>query len=931
MKKWLLCLAFIAALPLAAAVIFEKGAVKAEIVIPADANAVEKYAAKELADHLKLIGGKDVAIVTAPGGKLQVIRLGRAAQVDVSKLAGNSALVKIDENSIDIAGVDGKGDPMNHSVSVGTLFGVYEFLERELGVRWLWPGELGTVVPKKSEVVLETSFYIVDAPKDFAVWRFSSSKQGWNDPANGAEFARNTRIWLRRHRFNTLTNKGYGHAYTSYYKLYGKSQPELFNLLPDGSRTSDPYYFNRRPDLISMCVSNPALVKLTVAEWQKRGTHTMLNVNENDTAGKCLCPNCLALDNNPDKERVARAKKRFAAGDRYWYMELGSLSDRYAAFYLAVQKEADKIDPDNRMVGCIYGNYYDAPKKVKLNKRIIMRFCPPIMYPWSDKKIAMFKDLWKGWSDAGVSLMLRPNFTHDGHNMPLMYHRQFAECFDFARDNGLDSCDYDSLTGIFGVNGITHYVIAAKNYSGKDKSVTVLENEYLSAFGKAEKPMRKWMELMIAATAKGYQTDESSVEGSSHYASFYEVAHLVFTPDVVAQGRKLLDAAEKAAAGDETALKRVQFVRAGFEDAMLVLEVQKGVIHYQKNGDPLAAADALVKLQKFRKEHEHILYCDLGLCHSREARKWPMHLAMLGGNSKELVNWQIVFDPENKGVSGNWFKNIPAGSMAVTTDDHMEKSSAYAAFTANRAKVRIPGWYFNKFQVKDVNPAQRMKLTFGAIDGNAEIYLNGELIHRRQFPHKGDGDSWKKPFDVDVTGRIRPGENLLAVRVSKDAKFGGPSGIWRSVFLSLGEVEVPDMAVNKWRIHTPMGKFTGTTKKYPMVLTCSAPAENRSNAYKGVWGRFFCNEKVVPGRMYEVKVHFRQSGDARFAMWIRSAGGGLNNNNINVAGPGENNAERTLTARFTAGSANCGIYLNLLGGTGQITVFSIKMYPVSGL
>jgi hypothetical protein len=269
--------------------------------------------------------------------------------------------------------------------------------------------------------------------------------------------------------------------------------------------------------------------------------------------------------------------------------------------------------------------------------------------------------------------------------------------------------------------------------------------------------------------------------------------------------------------------------------------------------------------------------------------------------------------------------------MAVSTDDHMEKSSAYAAFTANRAKVRIPGWYFNKFQVRDVNPAQRMKLTFGAIDGNAEIYLNGELIHSRQFPHMGDGDSWKKPFDVDVTGRISPGENLLAVRVSKDAKFIGLSGLWRSVFLSLGEVEVPDMAVNKWRINTQMGKFTGSTKKYPMVLTCSAPAEKRGNAYKGVWGRFFCNEKVVPGRMYEVKVHFRQSGDARFAMWIRTAGGGLNNNNINVAGPGENNAERTLTARFTAGSANCGIFLNLLGGTGQITVFSIKMYPVSGL
>ena len=39
-------------------------------------------------------------------------------------------------------------------VQSGTLLGVYEILENDLGVRWLWPGELGTYVPRQSAVVL---------------------------------------------------------------------------------------------------------------------------------------------------------------------------------------------------------------------------------------------------------------------------------------------------------------------------------------------------------------------------------------------------------------------------------------------------------------------------------------------------------------------------------------------------------------------------------------------------------------------------------------------------------------------------------------------------------------------------------------------------------------------------------------------------------
>ena len=39
------------------------------------------------------------------------------------------------------------GDPLNMNTSAGTLFGVYTWLEHDVGVRWLWPGDLGTFVP----------------------------------------------------------------------------------------------------------------------------------------------------------------------------------------------------------------------------------------------------------------------------------------------------------------------------------------------------------------------------------------------------------------------------------------------------------------------------------------------------------------------------------------------------------------------------------------------------------------------------------------------------------------------------------------------------------------------------------------------------------------------------------------------------------------
>ena len=50
----------------------------------------------------------------------------------------------------------------------GTLLAVYNFLDCQMGVRWLWPGKLGEVVPKVSTIRIGN----LDQTVDFAVDKF---------------------------------------------------------------------------------------------------------------------------------------------------------------------------------------------------------------------------------------------------------------------------------------------------------------------------------------------------------------------------------------------------------------------------------------------------------------------------------------------------------------------------------------------------------------------------------------------------------------------------------------------------------------------------------------------------------------------------------------------------------------------------------------
>ena len=137
------------------------GVPKVEIVVGRKPSPVVAFAADELRTFLGQAIGGAVAVVPEPTGPLTTILVGAqdgpaAVSVDVAALPRDAFVIKAGDNRIVIAGRDDpRVDPrrdLRGTYERATLFGVYEFLERFVGVRFYFPGPVGTVVPRRPDL-----------------------------------------------------------------------------------------------------------------------------------------------------------------------------------------------------------------------------------------------------------------------------------------------------------------------------------------------------------------------------------------------------------------------------------------------------------------------------------------------------------------------------------------------------------------------------------------------------------------------------------------------------------------------------------------------------------------------------------------------------------------------------------------------------------
>ena len=80
------------------------------------------------------------------------------------------------------------------------------------------------------------------------------------------------------------------------------------------------------------------------------------------------------------------------------------------------------------------------------------------------------------------------------------------------------------------------------------------------------------------------------------------------------------------------------------------------------------------------------------------------------------------------------------------------------------------GWHFVSFDLPEAYVGGRVLLHLGAVDGHATVYLNGREIGARDGNTE---ETWNTPFHFDVSDRVRPGRNDLALRVRAAMQLGG--------------------------------------------------------------------------------------------------------------------------------------------------------------
>jgi hypothetical protein len=550
-----------------AVTLVEKGEPRGVIILPEKPSPIVEAAARVLQDHIRQMSGARLPIRTedritdSPSRALAWILVGQGKSTAklglTSKGLGPGGIVlSAKEHVLALFGSDGDTPSDPH----GTRYAVTTFLEDKLGVRYLWPGELGKVVPRQETIVV-ADFQHRFTPR---LGQRRIRSMGYHDRIQVGldhlgftkeEFERlrtqavrtdvETPDWFDWHRLGGSLNISGGHAFGHLWAKYGKDHPEWFALQPDGSRDQ-----SRSPDRARLCKSNPdliaAIAREKIEELNRNPALLGVSIGPNDggRTSFCTCPKCEALDSAKGRKVMLWD---FTGGTRQDHEHV-SLTDRMVYFWNAIAEQVVKVHPDKLLVVDAYSVYAAPPVERKLHPNLVVRFAP-LGYHDEDYRQEGLRD-WDGWSKAASRMYFRPNLMLLGRRegLPLLYVHKFARDFRYLADHGMMGTDFDSCCHHWATQGLNYYVVARLHWD-PEQDVDALIDDYCRAgFGPASKSVRQYFDRLEAlmndaATGKGKATG--------------------FQPEAVAALRKQLEQARNEARGEAAITKRIAFLELG--------------------------------------------------------------------------------------------------------------------------------------------------------------------------------------------------------------------------------------------------------------------------------------------------------------------------------------------------------------------------------
>lgn len=336
-------------------IVAERGrAPEATIVIRAAASESERSAAEELRDYTEKVTGVRLPIVTDEGPlPAKAILLGATCHTetalgfrpDLSGLGEDGFRLKCAAPHLLVL-----GSPVR-----GTLYGVYELLERYAGCRWY--ASWCTVTPRLG------AFRVPGDLDDAQVPAFPCREPHWWDMFK-SDFAARCRANgpsnrpQPRHGGNTWRfGGGLGNCHTMQRLIsaadYGKDHPEYF-ALHGGVRRNDPR--DNEDFSVQPCLTHPDVLRIVtsnvLARIRRDPSAKFYGISQNDNQLYCECERCAAVDR-----------------------EEGSHAGTVVRFVNAVADAVAREFPDKFIETLAYQYSRVPPKKTRLRPNVIPCFC----------------------------------------------------------------------------------------------------------------------------------------------------------------------------------------------------------------------------------------------------------------------------------------------------------------------------------------------------------------------------------------------------------------------------------------------------------------------------------------------------------------------------------------------------------------------------
>ena len=491
------------------------------IVISAQASLTEQTVARELQHYIHQAGGPILRISNTPERKRKHIYIGFNSFV--AALTGKSQPSDSDEGFVYMTADDNL--VIYGGRDRGTSYGVYAFLEHQMGVRW-YSSDF-TKIPKRS------SFYLRDmSHSESPAFRYRNVLyyQMQHDMALDAHNLLNTHIGY-------VDDVAYG-------KFFSFWETHTFNLLipPEKYFHGHPEYFSLfRGERISngqLCLSNPQVVRLLAERIaqviRQNPEYLAYSVSQNDNMFCCECQNCQA--------KVALYGSQ--SGLLLW----------------AVNQVADLIAvdfPDAKIVTLAYQYSRHAPKGIKPHRNVYVRLCDIeccFLHTIDAAENSAFMADLREWSKLTSNLFVFDyvtgfhQFLAPFPNFPIL--SQNLSVFSKYQVCGvLEEGQYNSNGGEFAE--LKQWVLAKLLWNPHQDAMLLARQFIDDYYGVASSDIRKYWELYC-----GLVTEQTHAR--------YNVSHdnAMYTDEFIRRGEKILEHALKVSRHDSVISRRVEHVLA---------------------------------------------------------------------------------------------------------------------------------------------------------------------------------------------------------------------------------------------------------------------------------------------------------------------------------------------------------------------------------